>query len=133
MWVVILGCGGKETMKLCIPTLGENGLDNLIGEHFGRVPTYTIVDLDTNEVKVIPNTSHHMSGQGYPPEIMQKEGVEIMLCSGLGPRAITMFEGFGIKVFVGTAGTVKDAIAAWNEGKLAEATDANACREHSHH
>ena len=72
----------------------------------------------------------------YPLSVawaLEKEGVELMLCSGLGPRAITMFEGFGIKVFVGTSGTVKDAIAAWNEGKLAEATDANACREHSHH
>ena len=61
-------------MKICVPTMGEKGLDELIGEHFGRVPTYTIVDLDTNAVKVIPNTSEHMGGVGYPPEIMVKEG-----------------------------------------------------------
>ena len=29
-----------------------------VGEHFGRVSTYMIVDLDTDEVKVAPNTSH---------------------------------------------------------------------------
>ena len=39
-------------MKICIPTIGEDGLDNAVGEHFGRVPTYTIVDLETDEVKV---------------------------------------------------------------------------------
>jgi len=73
-------------MKVCIPTMGENGLNNFVGEHFGRVPTYTIVDLDTDDVKVIPNTSHHMGGQVDPPQIMVKEGVNVMLCQGLGRR-----------------------------------------------
>ena len=67
-------------MKICIPTIGENGLDNAVGEHFGRVPTYTIVDIDTNVVKVIPNTSEHMGGEGQPPEIMAREGVNVMVC-----------------------------------------------------
>jgi len=120
-------------MKIAVPTMGRKGLDEDVGQHFGRVPTYTIVDTETNDVKVINNTSQHAGGQGYPPEIMQGEGVEVMLCSGLGPRAITMFEDFGIDVFVGAAGTVKDAVDAWEKGKLQEATDANACREHRPH
>ena len=120
-------------MKVAVPTMGNKGLDEEVGQHFGRVPTYTIVDTKTNDMKVIDNTSEHTGGQGYPPEIMQKEGVEVMLCSGLGPKAITMFEGFGIKVFVGAAGTVNDAISAWKSGKLHGATAFNACEEHRHH
>ena len=120
-------------MKIAIPTMGNNGLDNVVSQHFGRAPTFTIVNTETDEVNVIDNTSQHTGGQGYPPEIMQNAGVEVMLCSGLGPRAITMFETFGIKVFVGASGTVKDAIDMWKKGKLPEATDANACREHRHH
>ena len=42
-------------MKICMPTMGNGGLDGRVGEHFGRVPTYTIVDLETNNVKVVPN------------------------------------------------------------------------------
>ena len=72
--------------------MGGAGLHALAGEHFGRVPTYTIVDLETDEVMVIPNTSHHTGGQGDPPEIMAKEGVHIMICQGLGRRAIDLFE-----------------------------------------
>ncbi len=56
-----------------------------------------------------------------------------MLCGGLGPKAVTMFEQFGIDVFVGAQGTVRDAIEAWKQGSLMEATDENACREHRHH
>ena len=118
-------------MKICIPTMGENGLDNQVGEHFGRVPTYTIVDLDTNEVKVIPNTSEHMGGQGYPPEIMAKEGVNVMVCRGLGRRAITMFEELGIDVYIGASGTVKDAIDAFKQDKLQKASIDDACGQHA--
>ena len=118
-------------MRICIPTLGENGLDNLVGEHFGRVPTYTIVDLDTNEVKVISNTSEHMGGRGYPPEIMAKEGVNAMVCQGLGRRAISMFEQMGIDVFIGASGTVRDVIKAFKQGILQKASQGDACGQHT--
>ena len=118
-------------MKICIPTMGENGLDNQVGEHFGRVPTYTIVDLDTNEVKVIENTSEHMGGQGYPPEIMAKEGVNAMVCRGLGRRAIMMFEELGIDVYIGASGTVKDVIDAFKQDRLQKANMDNACGQHA--
>jgi len=118
-------------MKICIPTMGENGLDNQVGEHFGRVPTYTIVDLDTNEVKVIANTSEHMGGQGYPPEIMAREGVNAMVCRGLGRRAIMMFEELGIDVYIGASGTVKDVIDAFKQDRLQKANIDNACGQHA--
>ena len=118
-------------MKICIPTIGENGLDNAVGEHFGRVPTYTIVDIDTNVVKVIPNTSEHMGGEGQPPEIMAREGVNVMVCRGLGRRAITMFEELGIDVYIGASGTVKDAVNAFKQNKLQKASIDDACGQHA--
>jgi len=118
-------------MKICIPTLGEKGLDNVVGEHFGRVPTYTIVDLETNTVKVISNTSEHMGGRGYPPEIMAKEGVNVMACRGLGRRAIMMFEELGIDVYIGASGTVKDVIEAFKQDKLQKAGTGDACGQHA--
>jgi predicted Fe-Mo cluster-binding NifX family protein len=119
-------------MKLAIPTMGDRGLEERVGEHFGRVPTYTIVDSDTDEVKVIPNTSEHMGGQGYPPEILAGAGVETMICSGLGRRAIMMFQEKGIMVYIGASGSVQDAIDLWREGRLQAATEENACRQHAY-
>ena len=118
-------------MKVCIPTIDELGLGDSIGEHFGRVPTYTIVDLETDGVKVIPNTSHHMGGQGDPPEIMAKEGVDVMICQGLGRRAISLFESLGIEVYIGASGTVREAITMFQEGMLQKATLDNACGKHA--
>jgi len=111
--------------------MGNAGLDDFVGEHFGRVPTYTIIDLDTQETKVIPNTSDHMGGQGYPPEIMASEGVNVMICQGLGRRAIALFNEFGIDVYIGASGTVRDAVQAYQQGKLQKADTSDACGRHA--
>jgi predicted Fe-Mo cluster-binding NifX family protein len=108
----------KRTRRSCQPSL--------------RAPSFTVVDTGTNVVKVLQNTSEHMGGTGKPPELMAAAGVEVMLCSGLGPRAIQMFEQYGIEVYVGASGTVRDAIQAWKTGSLREATDKDACRMHRH-
>ncbi len=119
-------------MIVCVPTIGNNGLNEQVGEHFGRVPTFTVVDIETNEVKVIPNVSHHMGGRGYPPELIANAGAHVMLCSGLGRRAITMFEESGIEVYIGAHGTVENAIQMWKNNMLQMATDKNACERHTY-
>ena len=117
-------------MKVAIPTTGERGLDEYIEQHFGRAPTFTIIEMETNEVRVIPNTSEHMGGVGLPPELLASEGIDVMLAAGLGRKAIMMFEERGIMVYIGASGTVKETIQLWQEGKLQVATDENACKQH---
>jgi predicted Fe-Mo cluster-binding NifX family protein len=118
-------------MKLGIPSMGEKGLEEQIGEHFGRVPYYTIVDTETGDVEVIENTSHHMGGQGQPPELLKEYGVEVMICQGLGRRAIDLFTELGINVCVGATGRVKDVVEAYKSGKLQEAGSGDACQQHA--
>ena len=118
-------------MKVCIPSMGDKGLDEQVGEHFGRVPIYTIYDSETKDVKIVPNDSSHTGGTGYPAQNIAKLGVDIMLCGGLGKRAITMFEEAGIMVYMGATGTVKDAIGAWEKEALTPATDETACAQHA--
>ncbi len=120
-------------MKVCLPTTGMDGLNEMVAQHFGRAPTYTVVDTETNKIEIIANTGEHMGGTRLPPEFIAEAGAHIMLCSGLGSRAVGMFEQFGIDVFIGASGTVQDAIAAWQSGLLEKATNDNACKEHRHH
>ena len=119
-------------MKVAVPTMGDGGLDELICAHFGRAETFTIVDVDAGDFDVVRNTSEHMGGTGLPPEMISARGAQVMLAGGLGPKAVKMFERYGIEVFIGATGTVRDAIADWKEGRLEEASDENACREHRH-
>lgn len=119
-----------DYMKVSIPTRDMNGLEGIVEQHFGKAPTYTIIDTESDQVTVIPNTSEHMGGIGLPPEYLYQNGVDIMLCGGLGFKAVNTFESYGIKVFVGAGGTVKDTFEAWKAGKLQNATAENSCTEH---
>ncbi len=106
-------------------------MDEQVGEHFGRVPNYTMIDSETDEVQVIDNTSEHMGGTGYPAEILANAGVNVMICGGLGRRAIMMFEERGVMVYVGASGTVGNAYQMYKNGQLQAATDENACAQHA--
>jgi len=117
-------------MKICIPTMGGEGLDSQISSHFGRAPNFTIVDPDTKEVSIIDNTAEHFGGMATTPELIRSSGVDVMLVSGIGPRAVQLFEQMGIRVYVGAMGTARSALDAYNSGSLDEATDENVCAEH---
>ena len=119
-------------MWICVPTEDQSGLDAKIGEHFGRVPYYTVVNTKSSAVKVIDNTGVHGAAVGMTPaEIIAREAADVVLCAGLGRRAISIFEDYGIRVFIGAAGTVQDAIDAYQNSQLSEATDADACAQHT--
>ncbi len=114
-------------MKVSITCIGEKGMEEEISPHFGRAPAFVVYNDENDELKIISNTSEHMGGQGKPPELMAEEGVDVMLTSNLGRRAVAMFESMGIKVYCGASGTVGDAIEQWKNGVLDEASKSNAC------
>jgi predicted Fe-Mo cluster-binding NifX family protein len=119
-------------MKVCLPTTGKGGLDDHVSEHFGRSATFTVVDTDSEQVRIVSNTSEHMGGTGKPPELIAQTGAQVLICSGLGPMAIDMLGSFGIQVYVGASGSVKDAIKMWKDGLLESASERNACKDHRH-
>jgi len=119
--------------RVCVPTAGPGGLDDVVGEHFGRVPTYTIYDSDSGAVEVVDNTSEHAGGKGLPADILSSLGIDVLLCSGLGRRAIGILNANGVEVCIGQSGTARDAIEAWKGGRLSSASDDDACQQHAFH
>ena len=120
-------------MILCFPTDGNKGLDDVIGEHFGRVPYFTLYDTETNKVKVISNDSEHTGGRGLPGEILSNLGINTLICRGAGRKALQIFSTNGISVYFGATGKVKDALEAWKTNKLHLAAQGDACQEHAYH
>jgi len=116
-----------------VPTAGQGGLDDAVGEHFGRVPTYTIFDSGTRQVEIVDNTSEHAGGNGLPADILSKLRIDVLLCRGAGRRAIDIFTGNGIEVCVGVDGTAGEAIYTWEAGTLSKASNADACQQHAFH
>ena len=115
-------------MRIAIPT-HSGGLDDLICEHFGRAPTFTIYDTETGEVEVIENRTEHFGGFGRPPELLRSLGVDVVICCGMGVKAIALFKSYGIGVYVAPNGMrVRDAIERFLNGMLVEADESFGCR-----
>ena len=120
-------------MILCFPTEGNKGLDDVIGQHFGRVPFFTLYDTETKEVKVIDNMSEHRGGRGLPGEILSSLGINVLICRGAGRRALQIFGANGISVYFGATGIVGNALKAWENNQLQLAMEGDACQEHAYH
>ena len=114
-------------MKYAIPSLGDKGLDEELGYHFGRSPFFTIWDEETNEIEIIENRSDHFGGKGLPAEFL-KEHCNGLICGGIGSRAISLCSQLGLRVFVGAEGKISKVIADFKEGKLREATTDDGCK-----
>ncbi len=117
-------------MKIIIPTNDKRGLDSIAAEHFGRCNTYTLLDEKGNVIDMIDNTSRHMGGAGLPPELMKEHGADILLCRGLGPRALDLCRQLGIEVYVCQAGTVKEMFDLWKNDEINTAKLGDTCKEH---
>jgi predicted Fe-Mo cluster-binding NifX family protein len=119
-------------MKICIPVLEEKGFDSRISSHFGQADMFAMVDSDTNDISFLANTGEHHGGVLAPPELLHQAGIDLLICGGLGGKAVQMFQGFGIEVYSNASGTVSDALDAYRAGKLAQATKDTACQHHAH-
>lgn len=117
-------------MKIVIPTNDKKGLEDGVAEHFGRCETYTFLDENGGVVEIIKNTSEHMGGAGLPPELMKKHGADVLLCRGLGPRALNLCREFGMEVYTSEAKTAGEIFKLWKGKKLQKATLENVCEEH---
>jgi len=115
------------TIRLVIPSEDQNGLNARLAAHFGRAPYFTVVELDSKgavlNVKSVLNTSEHMGGSGLPPDHILALKPNVVIVSGMGGKAIDIFEGAGVPVLQATSGIVNDIVVAYNENKLPKLTE----------
>lgn len=117
-------------MLVCVPSAGSGGLDDQVGDHFGRVPTYTVLDTETDRVEVLDNQSKHKGGSGLPADFLAEEGIDVVVCSSLGRKAINLLDRHGIEVYTGVSGSVQEALEQWKGDELSVAAESDACERH---
>ena len=108
-------------MRIVIAAEDDRGLDGAVSMHFGRCPYYVLAEvaggrLREHEVKENPLFGNHQPGGA--PRYISELGANVILAGGMGPRAVEMFDGFGIDVATGVSGRVGDALRAYLQGDL---------------
>ena len=112
---------------------GDLGGRRGVGEVVKGCPQVSVKGVDENLKGLLEGLEviAVMGGTGLPPELMKEHGADVLLCRGIGSRAMDMCRDFGIDVYVFREGTVREMFRAWKEGRIEKAGADDACKRHS--
>lgn len=107
-------------MKIAVSASGKD-LDAPINQRFGRCDYFLIIDPDTMETQSFPNENGaQSSGAGIQAaSFVISKGVGAVITGNCGPKAMDVFAAENIAVYTGQAGTVRQAVEAFKNGRLA--------------
>lgn len=114
-------------MKIAITAKG-NDMEAALDPRFGRAANFLIVDSETEEFEPLDNSQNLNAAQGAGIQAAQnalRAGAGAVITGHCGPKAFRTLGAAKIKVFLSSAGTVKEALKEFKEGKLAEASGAD--------
>ena len=107
-------------MKIAITSSGET-LDALMDPRFGRAPKFILYDTDSGQFESVDNDQNLNPSQGAGIQSAQTVArlcAEAVISGNCGPKAFKALTAAGIKVIVGTEGTVAQAIEQFKAGEL---------------
>lgn len=122
----IMSQKGNNTMRIAVTY--ENGM---IFQHFGHTAQFKLYDVENNAVvseKVVDTMG---SGHGALAGFLALNGVDVLICGGIGGGAQRALADAGIKLYGGASGSADDAVGALLGGTLDFNPDVR-CSHHDH-
>jgi predicted Fe-Mo cluster-binding NifX family protein len=114
-------------MKLMVTAQGPE-LSSPVEPRFGRAPFFVLVDQQTGAAQGVANEVNLNAVQGAGIQSGKRAvdlGADAVLSGHVGPKAFDILSAAGIKVYIGTQGTVADAIEQMKNGQLQLAAEAD--------
>lgn len=111
-------------MKIAIPA-DKKTMDSPICPSFGRAPYFLVVDTQSGAYDVIANEAAAAQGGAgiKAAQAIADSGAEVLITFRCGQNAADVLQAAQIKILRAVEGTAKDAIAAYEEGKLQELSE----------
>ncbi len=114
-----MNTGAKKT--IAIAAEDDKGLDGEVSHHFGRCLSYVVAEVEggkvvSTRVQMNPHYENHQPGQ--MPVFIRGLGADVILAGGMGPRAVAMFQQFGMEVATGAIGNVGRVLDAYLAGQV---------------
>jgi len=108
----------------------ENGQ---IFQHFGHTENFKLYEIEGGKVVASKVISAGGSGHGALAGLLMMQGVDTVICGGIGGGAQMALKGFGIKVHGGVQGDADDAVEALIAGTLISSESPTCNHHHDHH
>ncbi|MFW6381174.1 MAG: NifB/NifX family molybdenum-iron cluster-binding protein [Bacillota bacterium] len=105
-------------MKIAITVSNNKGLDSEIDSRFGRARYFALIDPETEEIEIEKNSAASAaSGAGVAAAQQVVDlGADAVISGNFGPKAFSSLRAGGLELYTLNDGTVKDAIASYNQG-----------------
>ena len=102
-----------------------------IFQHFGHTEQFKIYEIEDGKVLNVKILDTNGSGHGALAGFLMGEGVDTLICGGIGGGAQMALAEAGIRLYGGVSGNADDAVAALLTGNLDYNPDVR-CSHHDH-
>ena len=103
-------------MRCAVPLSG-----GMVASHFGHCEQFALFDVDERDKRILEKKTVHSPGHqpGLLPAWLAREGVSLVIASGMGSRAQSLFQQNRIAVITGVLETrPEQAVQDYLNGKL---------------
>lgn len=114
-------------MKIAVTYAG-----GIIFQHFGHTAQFKIYEVENGAVVSSQVVDTDGQGHGALAGFLSAQGVDTLICGGIGGGAQMALASAGIKLYGGIAGEADEAVAALLAGNL-DYNPAPNCNHHDHH
>jgi len=111
--------------KIAIPSDGE-----VLNAHFGKSEAFTVFEIEGKEarkVEILSATGLQHQHEGLA-SMFKRNGVEVLICGGIGGGMINGLNAVGLKVVTGASGNVADVAKLYASGNLV--STGSICQHH---
>ncbi|MGI6535797.1 MAG: DUF134 domain-containing protein [Eggerthellaceae bacterium] len=105
--------------------------DGTIFPHFGRTQTFKLYDIENGAVASTQVADTQGAGHGALVDFLKQNGVDVLVCGGIGGGAQDRLASQGIDLYGGISGSADQAVAAFIAGTL-EKSEIVECGHHHH-
>jgi len=114
-------------MKVAITSQGTEP-DSPVDMRFGRAKYFAVMDTEQDSFESVDNSQNLNAAQGAGIQAAQNVAglnVEALITGHCGPKAFRTLTAAGIAIYTGAEGSVREALEALKDGKLAKADGAD--------
>ena len=100
-----------------------------IFQHFGHTETFKVYEVEDGRILGSEIIGSNGSGHGALAKLLNEQGIDVLICGGIGGGAQAALEERGIELCAGAEGDADQAVAAYLRGELHN-TGANCDHHH---
>lgn len=117
---------GERIMRIAVTY--ENGE---IFQHFGHTEQFKVYDIEDGKMVSSQVVSSDGSGHGALAGLLSDNGIDVLICGGIGGGAQAALANAGVKLYGGVSGNADAAVQAFLDDRLDYEPDVK-CDHHEH-